>query len=204
MKLSHQVEPLQIRDWYGARRVTLDCFPSVSAYSLRQGLCRDRAHSGVVRIEDQVVGVINLMLPDASNAHWLDVGTQWVQSVAVSSSFRGLGIGRALMEWAHEHALRHDMAAVSLAVQRTNVAAIELYGRLGYRNNAGEGEKLGMTLALPDAPPRPVAAVPAQGWLPERVRLLPEHVAYRFMAEFQDHIAPWFSLDPLVSTIDRR
>lgn len=204
MKLSHQVEPLQIRDWYSARRVTLDCFPSVSAYSLRQGLCRDRAHSGVVRIEDRAVGVINLMLPDASNAHWLDTGTLWVQSVAVAPSFRGLGIGRALMDWAHEHALRHDMAAVSLAVQRTNAAAIVLYEALGYQTNATEGEKLGMTLALPDAPPRLAAAASAPGWLPERLRLLPEHVAYRLMAEFQDHIAPWFSLDPLVSTIDRR
>lgn len=203
MKLNHRVEPLLIGDWYRARRLILDCFPKVSAYSLRQGLCRDRAHSGVVRLEDQVVGVINLMLPDASNAHWLDAGTLWVQSVAVSSSFRGLGIGRALMDWAHEHALRHDMAAVSLAVLRTNVAAIELYEGMGYRRTS-EGSNLGMTLTLPDAPVRHVAAAPSRGRIPERVRMLPEHVAYQLMAEFQDHIAPWFSLDPLVSTIDRR
>lgn len=55
-----------------------------------------------------------------------------VSSVAVLPSFRGLGIGRALVEEAQRFALDHGRDRVALDVLSHNETALHLYERMGY------------------------------------------------------------------------
>ncbi len=59
-------------------------------------------------------------------------GEYYVSNIAVDSGFRGLGIGKMLMENARETAARQGMQAMALEVDASNPGAKALYERLGY------------------------------------------------------------------------
>jgi ribosomal protein S18 acetylase RimI-like enzyme len=54
-------------------------------------------------------------------------------SIVVDPDFRGLGIGRVLLEAAEKDALGNDCVAMRLEVRKDNAAAIGLYRERGYR-----------------------------------------------------------------------
>ena len=61
----------------------------------------------------------------------LDEG--YIDDVAVSDSFRRKGVAQALMTALEEKAARLDLAFISLEVRQSNLPAIELYSKLGYK-----------------------------------------------------------------------
>lgn len=64
---------------------------------------------------------------------WLVRGELHVNNVSVAPEWRGAGLGRALMEFAEEFALKHGCFEIGLEVRATNVVAIRLYESLGFR-----------------------------------------------------------------------
>ncbi|HSG60780.1 MAG TPA: GNAT family N-acetyltransferase/peptidase C39 family protein [Pseudomonadales bacterium] len=66
---------------------------------------------------------------------WCHKGTRLsrLYSLAVDQSTRGTGVGRALLLQAEEYAAEQGRLYMRLEVAKTNVAAIHLYEKLGYR-----------------------------------------------------------------------
>lgn len=62
--------------------------------------------------------------------------TWYVNAVAVFEEYRGLGLGRRLMDLSEAHALAAGCARMSLIVAEENRGAKGLYGRMGYRDVA--------------------------------------------------------------------
>jgi ribosomal protein S18 acetylase RimI-like enzyme len=56
----------------------------------------------------------------------------YISNVAVNKNYRGMGYGRKLMLFAEELARINNLKKICLDVENTNVAAVELYKRLGY------------------------------------------------------------------------
>ena len=56
-----------------------------------------------------------------------------VLNVATAPEVRRRGVGRALLDRAAEHGRRKACRLVTLEVRRSNLAALALYGSLGYR-----------------------------------------------------------------------
>jgi ribosomal-protein-alanine N-acetyltransferase len=64
---------------------------------------------------------------------WLVHDEVHVLNIATAVEARRRGIGRALMDEAHEHGRRRGAALSTLEVRRSNTGAIELYRSMGYR-----------------------------------------------------------------------
>lgn len=56
-----------------------------------------------------------------------------IHDVAVALACRGVGVGRALVAWAFEEFRRRGAAVIHLEVRPSNLAAIALYERFGFR-----------------------------------------------------------------------
>lgn len=56
-----------------------------------------------------------------------------IHTLVVHPKFRGIGVGRQLMDFAREHAKAQGMVSIRLDVSEHNVPAIALYERCGYR-----------------------------------------------------------------------
>ncbi len=87
----------------------------------------------VAEHDGRIVGVLTGMVrqnPDLP----MFVPRRWlvVDSVAVLSAYRRLGIGRALMDRAHAWAHAHSLAEVELTVWEFNDDALAFYESLGY------------------------------------------------------------------------
>jgi ribosomal protein S18 acetylase RimI-like enzyme len=88
----------------------------------------------VAQSGDRIVGLVVILLREASDIPIL-VPRRYahVESLAVREGYRHLGIGRALMERAHEWAQDSGVTEVQLSVWEFNQEAIAFYERLGYR-----------------------------------------------------------------------
>jgi [ribosomal protein S18]-alanine N-acetyltransferase len=62
--------------------------------------------------------------------------------IAISSSARSQGIGRAFMHFLHAAARRRGSTKVRLRVHEENAAAVAMYKSLGYRFGSSEGPYL--------------------------------------------------------------
>lgn len=60
-------------------------------------------------------------------------GSYYVSGVAVHARYRGLGLGKRLMQDAHERAANKKLGAVSLICFEENIRAMQMYRQLGYR-----------------------------------------------------------------------
>ena len=56
----------------------------------------------------------------------------WIEDVVVDESARGRGIGRDLMNHAHEEAKKHGVNSIDLTSRPSRESANELYQSLGY------------------------------------------------------------------------
>lgn len=82
-----------------------------------------RAHYLVVADGRRAVGYIGL---------WLIAGEGHVTNVAVHPDYRGLGLGRRLMEAMVELCRQHKARRMTLEVRRSNFVAQNLYKSLGF------------------------------------------------------------------------
>jgi ribosomal protein S18 acetylase RimI-like enzyme len=82
----------------------------------------------------QIVGLVVVLLREARGIPIL-VPRRYVQveTLAVREGYRRMGIGRALMERAHQWAQDSGVTEVQLGVWEFNQEAIAFYERLGYR-----------------------------------------------------------------------
>lgn len=195
MNYSYNVEPMGVKDIFSARKLLRACFPKIDEYSIKRALCRDMIHSAVIRINGKLVGFINLRVHDKTTASWLSKGVTWINSVAVCADYRGLGVGRALMQWAKNFSDSQGNSSIELSVLRINQSAVRLYESMGYRL-ADDGESQRWALAFTEKPEgRTVTGtsrtrMEVKHLIPERLRLLPIHLLYLLLATVQDHLLP--------------
>jgi ribosomal protein S18 acetylase RimI-like enzyme len=87
----------------------------------------------VAQIGDRLVGLICVRIKESSKVPIL-VERRYaaVDSVVVTREYRRVGIGRALVEKAHEWAVAEGAASIELNVWEFNQGAIGFYEELGY------------------------------------------------------------------------
>jgi GNAT superfamily N-acetyltransferase len=56
-----------------------------------------------------------------------------IESVRLASRTRGVGLGTALCQWAHEYGRRHGATLAQLTSDKARADAHRFYGRLGYQ-----------------------------------------------------------------------
>lgn len=64
-----------------------------------------------------------------------------IEAVRIASAHRGLGLGGAMFDWAHEHGRRHGASLAQLTTDKSRNDAQRFYERLGYQATH-EGMKL--------------------------------------------------------------
>jgi GNAT superfamily N-acetyltransferase len=69
----------------------------------------------------------NPPLPMFVSRRWL-----MIEAIGVTEAYRGIGIGQALMQYAHDWARARDLAEIELTVWEFNREAIKFYQELGY------------------------------------------------------------------------
>ena len=125
MKDNILVRPMAIADVDGVMAVEKDSFSTPwSRSAFEEELAQNRLARYIVAEEDgQVVGYAGM---------WLVINEAHVTNVAVSSSRRGEGIGRLLMETLMELARETGMGSMTLEVRVSNMVARHLYETLGF------------------------------------------------------------------------
>jgi len=84
--------------------------------------------------EGELVGFVHAVVRDSRNIPILVPRRYaFVDSIAVREELRGTGIGRALMERAHEWAVSKGATGMELNVFEFNEEAVAFYRKLGYR-----------------------------------------------------------------------
>jgi len=98
---------------------------------------RDSARRGEVFVVDRggggVAGVVALLAPGAPGRVVADGDEAELSRLAVASSARGMGIGRALTRLCEERARAAGWSAIALWSRPRQVEAHRLYESLGYR-----------------------------------------------------------------------
>lgn len=97
-------------------------------------------HCRVAKIEDVVVGTIQLQLKDDPGdmdfpgfmRHTLKTGESYIEFIATDPNFRGQGVGSALLEWATTYSESNGCSSLTLDVMKKNEGAIRLYERRGF------------------------------------------------------------------------
>lgn len=80
----------------------------------------------LVAIKDDVVlGFVGI---------WIIAGEGNITNVAVDPTFRGLGIGKLLMQSILENCINENVDSVTLEVRKSNLIAQNLYESLGFKN----------------------------------------------------------------------
>jgi ribosomal protein S18 acetylase RimI-like enzyme len=87
----------------------------------------------VLEVEGTIAGILVLLPYDD---HLL------MDNVAVDNDFQGRGIGKALVTFAEEEAVRRDYDEIRLYTHQTMVENVRMYAKLGYEET-GRGEQAG-------------------------------------------------------------
>lgn len=83
--------------------------------------------------QDSMVGFLTVRVQRTPDEPYVSPGRQAiVDNLGVRADWRRQGIGRKLMEAAHEWARQHGASRVQLSVWEFNAGAIALYESLGY------------------------------------------------------------------------
>ena len=96
----------------------------------------------VAQVRDRLVGLICVMIRESLEVP-IFVRRRYtvVNDVVVKEEFRRAGIGRALMEKAHEWAVAEGADSIELNVWEFNQGAIEFYQTLGYETTCRKMSK---------------------------------------------------------------
>ncbi|MEM3395958.1 MAG: GNAT family N-acetyltransferase [Thermoplasmata archaeon] len=108
--------------------VERECFEEFLRYSpaeMRYLLFEANSEGWVAHINGRIVGYYILLFRRNARVARL-------YSIAVAESWRGKGIGKALLQHAEERALKRGCNIMHLEVKTTNKTAISLYKRNGY------------------------------------------------------------------------
>ena len=90
----------------------------------------------VAEVEDQVAGFVHALVRDSPPWPILVPRRRaFVDSLAVWSRFRRRGVGRALMDQAHEWAIAKGAVDIELNVFEFNQSALAFYRALGYETS---------------------------------------------------------------------
>ncbi|WP_341465243.1 ribosomal protein S18-alanine N-acetyltransferase [Clostridium collagenovorans] len=65
---------------------------------------------------------------------WIIAGEGNITNVAVDPTFRGLGIGKLLMQSILENCINENVDSITLEVRKSNLIAQNLYESLGFKN----------------------------------------------------------------------
>jgi len=111
-------------------------------YEAFEQINKDANHELIVAEQNgEVIGTLHLMfLPSLSFQGGLRAQ---IESVRVSQSQRGLGIGSTMMQWAVERAKTRGAHIVQLTTHASRADAHRFYERLGFK-----GSHMGMKLSL--------------------------------------------------------
>lgn len=82
--------------------------------------------------ENQVHGFIDVHHPTSLPAH----KKQWMLGIGVHPNSQALGIGRQLLDYIKEAAIKEDIHKISLRVMGTNTKAIQFYRNNGFVQEA--------------------------------------------------------------------
>lgn len=89
----------------------------------------------VAESEDGIIGLVHILLREAPDIPILMPRRYaMISDLAVKKGFRRSGVGRALMESAHQWARDNGVTQVELGVWEFNKAAMTFYEKLGYRS----------------------------------------------------------------------
>lgn len=116
-------------DPIGATREGAELVRYEAAYD---AVARDTSHylAAVVDAEDRIVGTMQLtILPGLSRG---GATRMQVEGVRVSSAVRGLGLGAAMLGWAHDHGAARGATLSQLTTDLARGQARAFYRRLGY------------------------------------------------------------------------
>jgi ribosomal protein S18 acetylase RimI-like enzyme len=81
-----------------------------------------------------IIGVVSLHIYDVSDQPMMLQGRRaYVEDLVVDQAYRGRGVGRQLMEAAHNWAEHHGARQVVLTVWNGNREAQQFYEQVGYR-----------------------------------------------------------------------
>jgi GNAT superfamily N-acetyltransferase len=117
------------RQFYG-----LPAAPQVAAGFISERLDRGDSVIFLARREEAGLGFVQLYPVFSSTA--ARPGRLWLlNDLFVTAAARGLGVGRALMERARNHALDSGATGIFLQTARDNLTAQRLYESLGYRRD---------------------------------------------------------------------
>ena len=120
------IEQMQDRHLPDVVRIERDSYPDPwSRDSFSRELAAQPVSVPLVAIRSEaVVGFV---------VAWFVVDEAHIGNVAVSPQERGNGIGRMMMQYLEEQAIDRGCTYGSLEVRESNVAAKQLYARMGYR-----------------------------------------------------------------------
>jgi ribosomal-protein-alanine N-acetyltransferase len=122
-----KIEPMRENDLPEVMEIERDCFPapwteSSFLYELRRN--KEVATLKVARLDDQLVGYV---------CCWIIFKEVHIMNLAVYQDFRRLGIGDALIKTALKEAVDRGGVRATLEVRESNLPAIRLYEKLGFR-----------------------------------------------------------------------
>ena len=129
-------------DKLGSQRERYENPLPATYYSAFEEIQKDSNHELIVAEQDQeIIGTLHLMfLPSLSFQGGLRAQ---IESVRVSESQRGLGIGSEMMNWAIARAKTRGAHIVQLTTHASRTDAHRFYERLGFK-----GSHQGMKLSL--------------------------------------------------------
>jgi GNAT superfamily N-acetyltransferase len=85
--------------------------------------------------QDQTIGFVHVIVRDSPPIPFFALRRYAVvDSAVVRKDYQGMGVGRKLMETAHEWARESGAKSVEINVYDFNEDAISFYGRLGYKS----------------------------------------------------------------------
>jgi len=144
-KVEYAIEALQPTDWRQVRSIYLEGIETGQATFERDAPDWERWDAGhlktcrlVARVVDVIAGWAALSPVSARRVYR---GVAEV-SVYVQESFRGSGVGRALLERLVECSERHGIWTLQAGIIAENVASIALHQRCGFRE-VGLRERIG-------------------------------------------------------------
>lgn len=124
--LTVEIEPMSIRHVKGIARIEQECFSAPwTENGIAEELENSNAHFLVGVSGDKVLGYIGV--------HEV-CGEAYIDNIAVDPNYRHFGLGEKLLSTAQSNAFSRNCKFISLEVRKSNLIAIKLYEKLGYKN----------------------------------------------------------------------
>ncbi len=125
--------PSRVRDWRALAPLLRECFPERPEGNVSMYCVQYQGGTELMLVNRQLAGVI-IVTPRPEE------GTLWLELMAVARGYRGLGLGRVLLERAERRARAVGLPRVSLVTTAHNVDAQRLYERAGYERAIDEAD----------------------------------------------------------------